>query len=54
MPLGEFLGEVMQIFATQPDAREILVQRVFPLRFASEKGQAAYDAFFKTLNEAMH
>lgn len=54
MPLGEFMGEVMQIFTTQSDAREILVQRVFPLRFASEKGQAAYDAFFKTLNEAMH
>jgi uncharacterized oxidoreductase len=54
MPLADFIAEVMQILTTQPDAKEILVQRVYPLRFAAEKGQAAYDAFFKTLNDSMH
>ncbi|MFP5228337.1 MAG: SDR family oxidoreductase [Acidobacteriota bacterium] len=54
MPLPDFIAEVMNILTTQPDAREIMVQRVHPLRFAAEKGQAAYDAFFKTLNDSMH
>jgi uncharacterized oxidoreductase len=54
MPLADYIAEVMQILRTQPDAREILVQRVYPLRFASEKGQAAYDEFFTTLNDRAH
>ncbi|MFZ0690074.1 MAG: SDR family oxidoreductase [Acidobacteriaceae bacterium] len=54
MPLADYIAEVMQILRTQPDAKEILVQRVFPLRFAAEKGQAAYDEFFTTLNNRMH
>ncbi len=54
MPLADFIAEVMQILTNQPDVREILVQRVFPLRFAAENGLAAYDAFFKTLNDSMH
>jgi uncharacterized oxidoreductase len=53
MPLADFIAEVMQILRTQPNAKEILVQRVFPLRFAAEKGQAAYDEFFTTLNNRM-
>jgi uncharacterized oxidoreductase len=44
----------MEILRTQPNAKEILVQRVYPLRFAAEKGQAAYDPFFTTLNDSMH
>ncbi len=54
MPLADFIAEVMQILATQPNAKEILVQRVYPLRFAAEKGQAAYDEFFTSLNDRMH
>ena len=54
MPLADYIAEVMQILRTRPDAKEILVQRVFPLRFAAEKGQAAYDEFFTTLNNRMH
>ena len=54
MPLADFIAEVIEILRTQPDATEILVKRVFPLRFAAEKGQTAYDEFFKTLNDSMH
>jgi uncharacterized oxidoreductase len=54
MPLADFIAEAMQILRTQPDAKEILVQRVYPLRFAAEKGQGAYDEFFTTLNDRMH
>lgn len=54
MPLTDFIAEVIEILKTQPDAREILVQRVYPLRFAAEKGQAGYEEFFKTLNDSMH
>jgi uncharacterized oxidoreductase len=54
MPLADFIAEVMQILRTQPNAKEILVQRVYPLRFAAEKGQAAFDEFFTDLNDRMH
>jgi uncharacterized oxidoreductase len=54
MPLADFIAEVMEILRTQPDAKEILVQRVYPLRFAAEKGQGAYDEFFTGLNDRMH
>jgi uncharacterized oxidoreductase len=51
MPLADFIAEVMQLFQTQPDAKEILVERVKGLRFAAEKG--AYDATFEGLNAHM-
>ena len=51
MPLAEFVEEAVGILTTQPDAREINVQRVHPLRFAERNG--AYDATFKGLNDAM-
>ncbi len=51
MPLKEFIAEVMQILKTQPDATEICVERVKPLRFAAEGGH--YDQVFNGLNEAM-
>jgi uncharacterized oxidoreductase len=38
MPLEEFLDEVMGILQTQPDATEILVERVKFLRFAEADG----------------
>jgi uncharacterized oxidoreductase len=39
MPLTEFLDEVMGILATQPEATEILVERVKFLRFAETQGK---------------
>jgi len=41
MPLDDFLTEVMQLIESQPDAREILVKNVEPLRFATERGTYA-------------
>ena len=51
MPLKEFIDEVMGIVRTQPDAREICVKRVYPLRFAAEPGREKYDEFFNRLND---
>ncbi len=39
MPLAEYLDEVMTILETQPDATEILVERVKSLRFAEANGK---------------
>jgi uncharacterized oxidoreductase len=50
MPLAEYIDEVMTILDTQPDAREVLVQRVHPLRFAAEQGQEGYLGRFAELN----
>jgi uncharacterized oxidoreductase len=52
MPLKEFLAEVMEIIRTQPNAPEILVERVMPLRFAELNGEEKYEAFFKSFNDA--
>ncbi len=51
MPLKEFITEVMSILRNSPDATEICVERVKPLRFAEASG--GYDAFFKKFNDAM-
>jgi uncharacterized oxidoreductase len=53
MPLGEFIAEVMQLLKTHPEAQEICVQRVVPMRFAAEQGQAKYDGIFHGLNDGM-
>jgi uncharacterized oxidoreductase len=53
MPLPEFIAEVIQILETQPDAHEVLVERVKPLRFAEHKGLENYEKFFIQFNEAM-
>ncbi|RKP53520.1 SDR family oxidoreductase [Pararobbsia silviterrae] len=42
MPLAEFIDEVVSILETQPSAREVLVKRVLPLRFAAEQGYEGY------------
>jgi len=52
MPLAEYLAEVMQILKTQPEATEICVERVKPLRFAAENGN--FDAVFQGLNGVSH
>ncbi len=51
MPLKEFIAEVMGILTDSPNATEILVERVKPLRFAEANG--GYDGFFKTFNDGM-
>ena len=48
MPLKEFIAETMQILANTPDAGEILVERVKPLRFAQRNGN--YETFYQNLN----
>lgn len=47
-PLKDFISEVMEILRRQPEAEEICVQRVFPLRFAAEQGH--YDQVFQGMN----
>jgi len=54
MPLADFIAEVVEILRTQPNANEIGVERVMPMRSIAEKGQAAYEELFKTLNDSMH
>jgi uncharacterized oxidoreductase len=51
MPLKEYIAETMKILKEQPQAKEILVQRVLPLRFAEKNGDV-YEAF-QGFNEAM-
>jgi uncharacterized oxidoreductase len=51
MPLGAFIDEVVQILETQPEAEEVLVQRVHHLRFAAEKGRAGYQEVFAMVND---
>ena len=50
MPLKDFITEVMNILKTSPDATEICVERVKPLRFAEANG--GYDGFFRNFNDA--
>jgi uncharacterized oxidoreductase len=51
MPLGEFISEVMDILTAQPQAVEILVKRVRPLRFAASEGEQKYQTFFSGMND---
>jgi uncharacterized oxidoreductase len=53
MPLAEFVTEVMEILQTQPEAKEICVKRVYPLRFAAEQGQAKYEEQFLGFNNSV-
>ena len=48
MPLPDYLAETMNLLATEPDAKEILVDRAKPLRFAA---RGDYDELFKTRND---
>jgi uncharacterized oxidoreductase len=53
MPLADYITEVMEILATQPEAKEILVKRVYPLRFAGDFNSDKFDSFFETFNAAL-
>ncbi|HEY3882234.1 MAG TPA: SDR family NAD(P)-dependent oxidoreductase [Trebonia sp.] len=48
MPLDEFTAEVMDLLKTQPDAKEIQVERVKFLRYGEARGD--YDQVVATLN----
>jgi uncharacterized oxidoreductase len=48
MPLGEFLDEVMRLLETQPDGKEIQVERVKFLRYGEARGD--YDKVVAALN----
>lgn len=52
MPLKEFIEEVFSILKNQPEATEILVERVKPLRFAEQNGPQKYEEFFHNFNGA--
>jgi uncharacterized oxidoreductase len=51
MPLKDFIAETIKILKTSPDAQEICVERVKPLRFAEANG--GYDEFFKKFNDGV-
>jgi len=53
MPLAEYIAEVMDILTTQPEAKEILVKRVYPLRFAGDFNSDKFYSFCETFNAAM-
>lgn len=48
MPLDEFVAEVMTLLETQPDAKEIQVERVKFLRYGEARGD--YDQVVQALN----
>ncbi|MHA0285544.1 SDR family oxidoreductase [Mycobacterium sp. C3-094] len=50
MPLEDFIAEVMQILETDPDGKEIQVERVKFLRYSEVRGE--YDDVVRTLNQA--
>ena len=49
MPLKDFIDETMNLLATSPEATEICVERVKPLRFAEANGN--YERQFKQFND---
>ncbi|HEX3660913.1 MAG TPA: SDR family oxidoreductase [Acidobacteriaceae bacterium] len=53
MPLDEFVAEVIDILRNHPEQKEILVQRVHPLRYAAEQGRDKYDEFVRSFNDSM-
>ena len=53
MKLDDFITEVMEILKTQPEAKEILVKNVYPLRFAGEFNVDKFDGFFEHFNAQM-
>jgi uncharacterized oxidoreductase len=52
MPLDDFIREAMSILKSQPDAKEICVNKVYPLRFSTEHGQQKYEEFFEQFNDS--
>ncbi len=51
MPLKDFIADAMNILKNSPDAAEICVEPVKPLRFAEANGN--YDTLFRKINDAI-
>lgn len=51
MPLKDYISEAMQLLKDQPQAKEILVNRVREIRFAAQGGMEKYEAQFKDYND---
>jgi uncharacterized oxidoreductase len=51
MPLDEYIAETISLLETEPEADEIIVERVKPLRFAERDGR--YDEVYLAFNEAI-
>lgn len=51
MPLGEFIAETMSLLTNSPEANEICVERVKPLRYAEAGGN--YLGFFQNFNDML-
>jgi uncharacterized oxidoreductase len=51
MPLEDYLAETVDLLERDPDADEILVERVLPMREAERRG--GYDEFFAQFNAMM-
>ncbi len=51
MPLADYVSETLHLLETQPDAAEILVERVKMQRFAEREGE--YDSFYPQFNVTM-
>ena len=51
MPLKDFIEETMRILKEHPERKEILVERVLPLRYAEKNGN--FDEAFQQFNNAM-
>jgi uncharacterized oxidoreductase len=50
MPLNDYIEEVIEMLKSNPQATEVNVKRVLPLRQSAEQGQAKYEVFFKEFN----
>jgi uncharacterized oxidoreductase len=53
MPLKEYTEEVIQLLKEQPQATEILVNRVRELRFSAVGGVEKYEVLFQKYNDMM-
>ena len=51
MPLADYLHDTLTVLRDQPDVKEIIIDRVKPLRTAPESGD--FDNFFNTFNQRM-
>ena len=51
MPLKDYIAETIHLLKTEPDAPEILVERVKAQRFAEKSGN--YEAFYQKFSETM-
>jgi uncharacterized oxidoreductase len=51
MPLKDYIDETMRVLKEHPEAKEICVERVHPLRYAERNGN--FDEAFQRFNDAM-